>query len=230
MPSRSSSRGRNPRVQRERQEYRPEGSERISTPDGVAERGWVQVYTEDMIQRANNYTKQLYDKVDDLAVEVGRMESGIQTWVGPNGLMRKQMNEHKNIVSGFGALEKKVAAIEKGQVDKKMMAKNFKRIGDLEKKVASLEAELKKCCTKSARSSKVRSSRSGSTRSSRSGSTRTSSRRSSKSGSTRSSKSSKGSRPRTQRRRRGLSFDSMDSYDSDVSYTSSQEGRLMANH
>tara|TARA_Y100000816_G_scaffold292569_2_gene288701 strand:- start:5702 stop:6382 length:681 start_codon:yes stop_codon:yes gene_type:complete len=219
----SRSRSRNPRVQRERREYRPEGSERVSTPDGVAERGWVQVYTEDMIQRANNYTKQLYDKVDDLAVEVGRMESGVQTWVGPNGLMRKQMNEHKNIVSGFGALEKKVAVIEKGQVDKKMMAKNFKRIGDLEKKVASLEAELKKCCTKSARSSRsgsTRTSRSGSTRSSRSGSTR-----SSRSGSTRSSRS-RGSRPRTQRRRRGLSFNSEDTYDSDVSYTSDQQERM----
>ena len=223
MPSRSSSRGQNPRVQRERQEYRPEGSERVSTPDGVAERGWVQVYTEDMIQRANNYTKQLYDKVDDLSVEVGRMESGVQTWVGPNGLMRKQMNEHKNIVSSFGALEKKVAAIEKAQVDKKMMAKNFKRIGDLEKKVASLEAELKKCCTKSARTSRTgstRTSRSGSTRSSRSGSTRTS-----RTGSTRSSRS-RGSRPRTQRRRRGLSFNSDDTYDSDVSYTSDQQERM----
>ena len=48
-----------------------------------------------MIQRANNYTKQLYDKVDDLAVEVGRMESGVQTWVGPNGLMRKQCKNIK---------------------------------------------------------------------------------------------------------------------------------------
>ena len=143
MPSRSSSRGRNPRVQRERQEYRPEGSERVSTPDGVAERGWVQVYTEDMIQRANNYTKQLYDKVDDLSVEVGSIESGIQAWVGPNGVMRKQTQEHKNIVSNLASLEKKIAAMEKAQIDKKMIAQNFKRIGDLEKKVASLEAELK---------------------------------------------------------------------------------------
>ena len=228
MPSRTNSRGRNPRVQRERREYRPEGSERVSTPDDVAERGWVQVYTEDMIQRANNYTKQLYDKVDDLAVEIGGIESGIQAWVGPNGLMRKQMNEHKNIVSGFGALEKKIAAIEKGQIDKTALTKNFKRIGDLEKKVTYLEAELKKCCTKSdmssrsgsTRTSEARTSRSGSTRSSRSGSTRTS-----RTGSTRSSRS-RGSRPRTQRRRRGLSFNSEDTYDSDVSYTSDQEERM----
>ena len=105
----------------------------------------------------------MYDKVNELAVEIGGIESGIQAWIGPNGIMRKQMNEHKNIVSGFGALEKKVAAIENAQVDKKMMAKNFKRIGDLEKKVASLEAELKKCCTKSAASSRA-SSRANSTR------------------------------------------------------------------
>ena len=209
MPSRSNSRGRNPRVQRERREYRPEGSERVSTPDGVAERGWVQVYTEDMIQRANNYTKQLYDKVDDLSVEVGSIESGIQAWIGPNGVMRKQTQEHKNIVSNLASLEKKIAAMEKAQLDKKMMAQNFKRIGDLEKKVASLEAELKKCCTKSAASSKA------------------SSRASSRASSTRSSRtSSRGSQPRTRRRRRGLSFDSNDTYDSGVSYTSDQERRM----
>lgn len=214
MSSRSGSRSRNPRVQRERQEYRPEGSERISTPEGLAERGWVQVYIEDMIQRANNYTKQLYDKVDDLGVEVDKMESSNQTWIGPNGLMRKQANEHKNIIMKLTAIEKKVAVIEKAQVDKKIMAKNFKRLGDLEKKVTSLEGELNKCCTKSARTSSRRSSKSSSTRSSR---------RSSKSGSTR---SSKGSNPKTRRRRRGLSFDSNDTYDSDTSYTSDQQERM----
>ena len=78
MSSRSSSRGRNPRVQRERREYRPEGSQRVSTPDGVAERGWVQAYTEAMIQKPNNYTNDLYDKVNELAVEIGGIESGIQ--------------------------------------------------------------------------------------------------------------------------------------------------------
>ena len=217
MSSRSSSRGRNPRVQRERREYRPEGSQRVSTPDGVAERGWVQSYIEAMIQKPNNYTNDLYDKVNELAVEIGGIESGIQAWIGPNGIMRKQMNEHKNIVSGFGALEKKIAAIENAQVDKKMMAKNFKRIGDLEKKVASLESELKKCCTKSAASSRA-SSRANSTRTSRTGSTRTS-----RTGST---TSSQGSRSRTRRRRRGLSFNSEDTYDSDVSYTSDQERRM----
>ena len=231
MSSRSSSRGRNPRVQRERREYRPEGSQRVSTPDGVAERGWVQTYIEAMIQKPNNYTNDLYDKVNELAVEIGGIESGIQAWIGPNGIMRKQMNEHKNIVSSLGALEKKVAAIENAQVDKKMMAKNFKRIGDLEKKVVSLEAELKKCCTKSAANS-TRTSRTGSransTRTSRTGSransTRTS-RASSRTGSTRSSRS-RGSRSRTRRRRRGLSFNSEDTYDSDVSYTSDQERRM----
>ena len=162
-----------------------------------------------MIQRANNYTKQLYDKVDDLSVEVGSIESGIQAWIGPNGVMRKQTQEHKNIVSNLASLEKKIAAMEKAQLDKKMMAQNFKRIGDLEKKVASLEAELKKCCTKSAASSKA------------------SSRASSRASSTRSSRtSSRGSQPRTRRRRRGLSFDSNDTYDSGVSYTSDQERRM----
>ena len=209
MSSRSSSRGRNPRVQRERREYRPEGSQRVSTPDGVAERGWVQAYIEAMIQRPNNYTNDLYDKVNELAVEIGGIQSGIQPWIGPNGIMRKQMNEHKNIVSGFGALEKKVADIEKAQFDKNTMIKNFKRIGDLEKKVTSLEAKLKKCCSKSATSSKA--------------SSKASSRNAS---STRSSRNSSRSSKQRTRRRRGLSFDSNDTYDSNVSYTSDQERRM----
>lgn len=198
MPTRSSSRGRNPRVQRERQEYRPEGSERVSTPDGVAERGWVQQYTEDMIQRANNYTKQLYDKVDNLFVEVGRIHSNNQN------MIEIQDQYTQNFVSNLNSLEKKIAAIEKAQFDKNTMIKNFKRIGELEKKVASLEAKLKKCCSKSAASSKA-SSKASSTRSSRN--------------------SSRSSQPRT-RRRRGSSFDSEDTYDSNVSYTSDQERRM----
>jgi hypothetical protein len=135
--------------------------------------------------------------------------------------MRKQTQEHKNIVSKLASLEKKIASIEKGQLDKKMMAQNFKRIGDLEKKVESLEAELKKCCTKSAATS--RSSSKASSRAS----SKASSRASSKANSTRSSRtSSRGSQPRTRRQRRGLSFDSNDTYDSDVSYTSDQERRM----